>query len=112
MTTTREKRSLDAKAPRSLVLVSTDTLVVVIPSAARDLQFLCSGALSHDAALSHSRGTACRARSRHTLKCAIELHFATALSASVILPALRNERSAARLLRPGCSCGTKDLSCQ
>ncbi len=93
MTTTREKRSLNAEAPRAPVLLSTDGLVAVIPSEARDLQFLCSGTLSHDAALSHSRGTACRARSRHWLRCAIELDFANALSAFVILS------------------GAKDLSC-
>ncbi len=45
MTTTREKRLLNAEAPRTPVLVSTAGLVAVIPSAARDLQFLSNAAL-------------------------------------------------------------------
>ena len=77
----------------------------VIPSETRDLQFLYDAARSGSATPQHSRGTACRARSRHPLKSAIELHFATDVSAFVIL-------SAARFIRPAFFGGAKDLNCQ
>jgi hypothetical protein len=57
----------------------------VIPSGARDLQFLYNAARSGSATPQHSRGTACRARSRHPLKSAIEGSFASARLALVIL---------------------------
>jgi hypothetical protein len=64
------------------------------PSEARDMRSLYNAARLGSGAPQHSRGTACRARSRHPLNSAIEGSFVSARLALVILS------------------GAKDLNCQ